>query len=149
MQPDGHQLGCFAKVAFLQATLLTQCAPLQSMPFAALCATLCATLCYPVCCPVLPCVIPCVLPCVPCVPECDGTQNFFQYRDRYFFPGANFSGTGTGTFFRNNFFPIPVPVLFSGTIFFRYRYWYHPKRSEIPGTGMSHSIHIYICSKWD
>ena len=35
--------------------------------------------------------------------ECDGTQNFFRYRDRYFF-----SGTGTGTF--------------SGTKFFRYRY---------------------------
>ena len=42
--------------------------------------------------------------------ECDGTQNFFRYRDRYFFPGPNFSGTGTGTFFRDQIFPVPVPV---------------------------------------
>merc|ERR1712001_745273 len=50
--------------------------------------------------------------------------NFFRYRYRYFFPGPNFSGTGTGTFFpglifsgtgtgtffRDNFFPVSVPV---------------------------------------
>ena len=64
---------------------------------------------------------------------------FFRYRDRYFFLGSNVSGTGTGTFFRDQIFPVPVPVLFSGTNFFRYRYRYryHPKRSEIPGTGNS------------
>ena len=48
-----------------------------------------------------------------------------------------FSGTGTGTFFQDQIFP--VQVLFSGTNFFRYWYRYHPKRSKIPGTGMSHS----------
>merc|ERR1712001_655893 len=32
-----------------------------------------------------------------------------------------FSGTGTGTFSRDQIFPVPVPVLFSGTKFFRYR----------------------------
>ena len=41
--------------------------------------------------------------------------------------------------YRDQFSPIPVPVLFSGTNFFRYRYWYHPKKSKIPGTGTSHS----------
>ena len=83
-----------------------------------------------------------------CSPECDGTHNF--------------SGTSNGTFFRYRYwhhpksgkfpgilwyryripgnFPIPVPnlpvsVLVSGTKFF----WYHPKRSKIPETGMSHS----------
>ena len=30
--------------------------------------------------------------------ECDGTQIFFRYRDRYFFPGPIFSGTETDTF---------------------------------------------------
>ena len=37
--------------------------------------------------------------------------------------------------YRDQFFPIPVPVLFSGTIFFRYRYRYHPKKGKILGTG--------------
>ena len=54
--------------------------------------------------------------------ECDRTK-FFWYRYRYFFLGRKFSGSGT----------------FFGTKFFRYRYQYHPKRSKIPGTGMSHS----------
>ena len=54
------------------------------------------------------------LPHVCQVAECDGTQNFFRYRYRYFF---------------------------SGTKFLRYRYQYHPKRSKIPGTGMSHFGH--------
>ena len=54
-----------------------------------------------------------------------------------FSPGPIFSGTGTGTFFRDQIFSVPVPVLFSGTNFFRYRYRYHPKRSKIPGTGNS------------
>ena len=63
--------------------------------------------------------------------------NFFRYR--YFFPGPIFSGTETGTFFRDQIFLVPVPVLFSKTKFFRYQYRYHPKRSNIPGTGMSHS----------
>ena len=54
--------------------------------------------------------------------------NFFRYRYRYFFPGPIFSGTGTGTFFRDLIFP--VPVLFSGTKFFRYRYRYHPKKEQ-------------------
>ena len=31
-----------------------------------------------------------------------------------------FSGTGTGTFFRDQFFPVPGPELFSGTKFFQY-----------------------------
>ena len=59
-----------------------------------------------------------------CGAECDGTQNFFRYRDRDFFSGPIFSGTGTGTFFRDQFFPVPGPVLFFGTNFFRYRYRY-------------------------
>ena len=33
----------------------------------------------------------------------------------------NFSGTGTGTFFQDRFFPVTVPELFFGTNFFRYR----------------------------
>ena len=57
-----------------------------------------------------------------------------------------FSGTN---YFRYRYvFPGSVPVLFSGTTganffrywyFLRYRYWYHQKRSKIPGTRMSHS----------
>ena len=69
-----------------------------------------------------------------------------------------FSGTGTGTFFWDQFFPLPGPVLFFGIKFFRYRYRYFfpgPSFSGtgtgtiqkgakfpgpgIPGTGMSHS----------
>ena len=83
--------------------------------------------------------------------ECDGTQNFFRYRDRYFFPGPIFSGTGTGTFFRDQIFPVPVPVLFFGTNFFRYRYRYFfpglifsgtgtgtiQKKGEFPGPGQN------------
>ena len=88
--------------------------------------------------------------------------NFFRYRYRYFFqgpffsgtgtgiffrdlifavpvpvlfPGPNFSGTGTGTFFRDQFFPIPVPVLFSGTIFFRYRDRFFFPGPNFSGTG--------------
>ena len=71
--------------------------------------------------------------------------NFLRYRYRYFFPGPIFSGTGTGTFFRDQIFSVPVPVLFSGTKFFRYRYRYLQKGAKfpgpgIPGTGMSHSV---------
>ena len=88
--------------------------------------------------------------------------NFLRYRYRYFFPGPIFSGTGTGTFFRDQIFSVPVPVLFSGTKFFRYRYRYFfpgpifsgtgtgtiQKGAKfpgpgIPGTGMSHSA-LYI-----
>ena len=84
--------------------------------------------------------------------------NFFWYRYRYFFPGPIFSGTGTGTFFRDLIFPVPVSVLFSGTKFIRYRYRYLfpgpifsgtgtdtiQKGAKfagpgIPGSGMSHS----------
>ena len=72
--------------------------------------------------------------------------NFFRYRYRYFFPGPIFSGTGTGTFFRDQIFPVPVPVLFSGTNFFRYRYRYHPKRSKIPGTGNSRDRDVTLCN---
>ena len=61
--------------------------------------------------------------------------NFFRYRYRYFFPGPIFSNTGTGTFFRDQFFPIPVPVLFSGTNFFRYRDRYFFPGPNFPGTG--------------
>ena len=49
--------------------------------------------------------------------------------------GTNFSDTGTGTFFRDQFFPIPVPVLFSGTNFFRYRYRYFFPGPIFSGTG--------------
>ena len=42
-------------------------------------------------------------------------------------PGPIFSDTGT--FFRDQFFPVPGPVLFSGTNFFRYR--------RIPGNSRS------------
>ena len=72
-----------------------------------------------------------------------GTK-FFRYRFRDFFPVPNFSDTGSETFFRYQFFPIPVPRLFSGTNFFRYRFRYHQKNEKfpvpgIPGTGTSHS----------
>ena len=39
--------------------------------------------------------------------ECDGTQNFFRYRDRYFFPGPIFFGTGTNTIQKRGEFPGP------------------------------------------
>ena len=35
------------------------------------------------------------------VPVLFSGTNFFRYRNRYFFPGPNFSDTGTGTFFRD------------------------------------------------
>ena len=38
-----------------------------------------------------------------------GTK-FFRYRFRDFFPVPNFSDTGSETFFRYQFFPIPVPI---------------------------------------
>ena len=63
-----------------------------------------------------------------------GTK-FFRYRYRYFFLGLIFSGTGTGTFFRDQFFPVPGPVLFSGTKFFRYRYRYFFPGPNFSGTG--------------
>ena len=65
--------------------------------------------------------------------------NFFRYRYRYFFPGPIFSGTGTGTFFRDQIFSVPVPVLFSGTKFFRYRYRYFFPGPIFSGTGTSTS----------
>merc|ERR1712020_41403 len=46
-----------------------------------------------------------------------------------------FSGTGTGTFFRDQIFPVPVPVLFSGTNFFRYRDRYFFPGPIFSGTG--------------
>ena len=46
--------------------------------------------------------------------ECDGTQKNFRYQ--YFFR-TNFSDTGTGTFFWDQIFPLPVLVLFSGPNF--------------------------------
>ena len=58
-------------------------------------------------------------------PVCDGTQNVERYRYRYFFPVPNIFDTDTGTFFRYQILPIPVPRLFSGTNFFRY----HQKNS--------------------
>ena len=49
-----------------------------------------------------------------------------------------FSGTGTGTFFKDQFFSVPVPVLFSRTNFFRYQYFFPvpvpSKKGRIPGT---------------
>ena len=53
---------------------------------------------------------------------CDGTQNVGRYRYRYFFPVLNIFDTDTGTFFRYQIFPIPVPRLFSDTKFDRYRF---------------------------
>ena len=41
-----------------------------------------------------------------------GTK-YFRYRYRYFFSVPNFSATGSGTFFRYQFSPIPVPRLFT------------------------------------
>ena len=38
-----------------------------------------------------------------------------------------FSNTGSETFFRYQIFPIPVPRLFPGTKFFRYRFQHHKK----------------------
>ena len=61
--------------------------------------------------------------------------NFFRYRYRYFSPGTIFSGTGAGTFFRDQIFSVPVPVLFSGTKFFRYRYRYFFLGPFFSGTG--------------
>merc|ERR1711953_624136 len=49
------------------------------------------------------------------LPECDGTKNFFRYRDQ--------------------FFPVPGPVLFSGTNFFRYRDRYFFPGPIFSGTG--------------
>ena len=48
-----------------------------------------------------------------------------------------FSGTGTGTFFRDQIFPVPGPVLFSGTKFFRYldRYFFPGPNFSGTGTG--------------
>ena len=43
------------------------------------------------------------------------------------FFGTNFSGTRTGTFLRDQIFPLPVSVLFFGTNFF------HPKKGKFPG----------------
>merc|ERR1712212_1326809 len=65
-------------------------------------------------------------------------------------PVPNFSNTGSEIFFRYQIFPIPVPILFSGTNFFRYRFRYHQKNQKfpvpgIPGTGTSHSAHNSIC----
>ena len=69
-----------------------------------------------------------------------GTGTFF--RDQFFpvlgpvlFPGPIFSGTGTGTFLRDQIFPVPGPVLFSGTKFFRYRYRYFFPGPNFSGTG--------------
>ena len=42
-----------------------------------------------------------------------------------------FSGTGTGTFFRGQYFS--VPLLFNETNFLWYRYRYHPKSGKFPG----------------
>ena len=60
-----------------------------------------------------------------------GTSTFFQ--DQCFpvpvpvlFLGPIFSGTGKVTLFRDQFVPVPVPGLFSGTNFFLY----HPKKRE-------------------
>ena len=51
-----------------------------------------------------------------------------RYQDQFF------SDTGTGTFFRDQFFPVPVPVLFSGTKFFRNRYRYFFPGPILSGT---------------
>ena len=53
-----------------------------------------------------------------------------------------FSGTGTSTFFRDQFFPVPGPVLFSGIKFFRYRYFFpelifFQKKGEFLGPGQN------------
>ena len=42
--------------------------------------------------------------------------DFFRYRDRYFFQGPIFFGTGTSTFFQDQFFPVPVFFPGTGTI---------------------------------
>ena len=60
--------------------------------------------------------------------EYDGTQNFKQYRYRYFLPVPNIYDTDTGTFFRYQFFPIP------------------PKKMKIPGTGNSRYRYVTL---WD
>ena len=44
------------------------------------------------------------------------------------FFGTKFSDTGSETFFRYQILPIPVPILFFGTKFFRYRFRYHQKK---------------------
>ena len=66
--------------------------------------------------------------------EYDGTQNFKRYRYRYFFPVPNIYDTDTGTFFRYQIFPIPVPGLFpvpnfsdtGSETFFRYHFFSIP-----------------------
>jgi len=105
-----------------------------------------------------------------------GTK-FFRYRFRYHLKKSKIPGTGSGThykssefqnfgnknqlryqifpipvprlfsgtkffryrfrdFFRYQFFPIPVPRLFSGTNFFRYRFRYHQKNEKFPVPGI-------------
>ena len=86
---------------------------------------------------------------------------FFRYQFRYFF--------------RYQIFPIPVPILFSGTKFFRYRYRYFfpvpnfsdtdtgtffryqifpipvpipPKKMKIPGTGNSRYRYVTLCLEY-
>ena len=79
---------------------------------------------------------------------CDGTQNVERYR--YFFryqifsipipvlfSGTKFFRYRFRDFFRYQIFPIPVPRLFSGTNIFRYRYRYHQKNEKFPVLGIS------------
>ena len=65
-----------------------------------------------------------------------------RYRDQFFpipvpvlFSGTNFFRYRYRFFFRDQFFPVPGPVLFSGTKFFRYRYRYFFPGPNFSGTG--------------
>ena len=72
---------------------------------------------------------------------------------------ANFTDTGSETFFRYQVFPMLVPRLFpvpifldtgsetlSGTNFFRYRFRYHQKNEKNPGTGNSRYPNVILWS---
>ena len=74
---------------------------------------------------------------------------FFRYQFRYFFryqifpipipvlfSGTKFFRYRFRDFFRYQIFPIPVPRLFSGTNIFRYRYRYHQKNEKFPVPGI-------------
>ena len=75
-----------------------------------------------------------------------GTK-FFRYRFRYHLKKLKIPGSGAhqkSSEFQNfgnknelqyQIFPIPVPRLFSGTKFYRYRFRYHQKNGKIPSSG--------------
>ena len=69
------------------------------------------------------------------------TNIFFRYQIfsipiPVLFSGTKFFRYRFRDFFRYQIFPIPVPRLFSGTNFFRYRFRYHQKNEKFPVPGI-------------